>query len=222
MKNQVIVKVALVFIALLLVLIALQLFLRRRGKFDYVQVWGDMFIAAAMDSTAAWAPCLVLFDQRDGAVWGYSLDALDGKRAPVPLGKLTKLGAPIQDGAMSSWLTVRFLKRQEDRAARAAAKAQIAVMGMALEQFYIDTGRYPGTEEGLELLVQKPGDPDVAADWDGPYLREIRKDPWGHDYIYLSPGATGADFDIICYGKDGIEGGEVFNSDITNHNLDEK
>jgi general secretion pathway protein G len=112
--------------------------------------------------------------------------------------------------------------RHPDRARRTAAKSQIAQFQHALEEFYIDTGTYPTGDEGLKALVEKPTDADVAALWGGPYFPKIPKDPWGRDYLYRVPGADGADFDVVCYGKDGVEGGEEVNADITNHNLDER
>jgi general secretion pathway protein G len=113
--------------------------------------------------------------------------------------------------------------RHPDRARRAAAKAQIAVFKQALDEFYIRTGTFPG-DDGLKALVQRPLDAAIADAWDGPYLAEARipKDPWGRDYEYRTPGADGTDYDIICYGKDGVEGGEGVSADITNHNLDER
>ncbi len=107
--------------------------------------------------------------------------------------------------------------RHPDRARRAAAKVQIAQFKQALDEFYIDTGIYPTTEEGLKTLVEKPMDADMAADWGGPYFDRIPQDPWGHDYIYRQPGTGGTDYDIICYGKDGVEGGEGVSADISNH-----
>lgn len=112
--------------------------------------------------------------------------------------------------------------RHPDKARRTAAKAQIVQFKHALEEFNIDTGIFPGTDEGLKALVEKPLDPDAAARWGGPYLERIPKDPWGRDYVYRVPGADGSDYDIVCYGKDGVDGGEGVSKDITNHNLDEK
>ena len=112
--------------------------------------------------------------------------------------------------------------RHPDKARRAAAKAQIAIFKQGLEEFYIDTGLYPTNEEGLKALVEKPMDADIGDAWTGPYLERIPDDPWGREYIFRQPGAEGTDFDIICYGKDGAEGGEEVSKDITNHNLHEK
>jgi len=121
--------------------------------------------------------------------------------------------------------TVVFLNvlRHPDKARQTAAKTQIGIFEQAIETFYIDTGGYPSNEEGLKALVEKPMDSDVAARWDGPYLKKKKtpKDPWGREYLYRQPGTNNTDFDIICYGKDGADGGEGVNKDITNQNLDE-
>lgn len=91
------------------------------------------------------------------------------------------------------------------------AKAQIELFGAALDEFRLDNGRYPDTEEGLSALRDKP---EGLENWAGPYLpKAIPKDPWGHEYVYTSPGEH-YDYDIICYGRDGEEGGEDEDSDI--------
>ncbi|MBW1972637.1 MAG: type II secretion system protein GspG [Spirochaetes bacterium] len=92
-----------------------------------------------------------------------------------------------------------------------AAKIQISLFESALEKFLLDMDRYPTTEEGLNALVKKPAG---AEKWAGPYLKkEIPLDPWGHPYVYKSPGEHG-DYDIISYGKDGQPGGEGEDRDI--------
>ena len=74
-------------------------------------------------------------------------------------------------------------------------------------------GRYPETGEGLDALRSAPGGVDT---WDGPYIsKEIPKDPWKKDYIYLSPGEH-EDYDLFSYGGDGEPGGEKENADISN------
>ena len=91
------------------------------------------------------------------------------------------------------------------------AKAQIELFGAALDEFRLDNGRYPNTEEGLSALRDKP---EGLENWAGPYLpKAIPKDPWGHEYVYTSPGEH-YDYDLICYGRDGEEGGEDEDSDI--------
>ncbi|CAL8975152.1 Type II secretion system protein G [Rhodoplanes serenus] len=94
-----------------------------------------------------------------------------------------------------------------------AAKIQIESLASALDLFYLDTGRYPSTSEGLAALVQRPG---TAASWNGPYLKggAVPADPWGNPYVYRSPGQHGA-FDIASFGADGQEGGAGSGTDIT-------
>jgi general secretion pathway protein G len=95
-----------------------------------------------------------------------------------------------------------------------AAKAQIDALEKALDQYRLDTGRYPSTDPGLNALVQRPQN---EPKWNGPYLRKaVPLDPWGKPYLYRSPGEKG-DFDLLSYGKDGSPGGGGENADITNH-----
>src|SRR5215470_15704743 len=95
-----------------------------------------------------------------------------------------------------------------------AAKIQIESLTSALDLYALDTGRYPSSSEGLEILMQSPGG---VASWNGPYLKGtvVPKDPWGRPYIYRSPGQHGA-YDILSYGADGQEGGTGAAADITN------
>ena len=94
-----------------------------------------------------------------------------------------------------------------------AAKIQIESFGSALDLFFLDTGRYPTSSEGLTALVQRPG--GIAA-WNGPYLKGgvVPQDPWGNPYIYRSPGQR-APYDLVSYGADGREGGTGPAADIT-------
>lgn len=92
------------------------------------------------------------------------------------------------------------------------ARAQISSFGKALDQYRLDVGRYPSTEQGLNALVAKP---DSEAKWEGPYLEKaIPKDPWAKAYLYKNPGEHG-DYDLFSLGKDGAPGGSGDNVDIT-------
>jgi general secretion pathway protein G len=93
-----------------------------------------------------------------------------------------------------------------------AAKIQISSLGSALDLFFLDSGRYPSSSEGLAALVQRPG--NIPA-WNGPYLKGglVPADPWGNPYAYRSPGEHGA-YDIVSFGSDGQEGGTGTASDI--------
>ncbi len=93
-----------------------------------------------------------------------------------------------------------------------AAKAQIDALQKALDQYRLDVGRYPGTEQGLAALVTRPAD---EPKWQGPYLsKALPKDPWGHDYQYRAPGEHG-EYDLLSFGKDGRAGGEGEDADLT-------
>jgi general secretion pathway protein G len=94
-----------------------------------------------------------------------------------------------------------------------AAKIQIESLSSALDLYFLDTGRYPSSSEGLGALVQRPG--SISA-WNGPYLKGgvVPADPWGKPYVYRSPGQHGT-FDILSYGADGQEGGTGTGADIT-------
>jgi general secretion pathway protein G len=86
------------------------------------------------------------------------------------------------------------------------AKLQIESFSTSLDLFYLDTGRYPTTSEGLGALVQRPAD---VAVWNGPYLKDGRvpSDPWGHSYQYKSPVEHTPPYEILSLGPDGREGG---------------
>ena len=92
-----------------------------------------------------------------------------------------------------------------------AAKIQIESFSSALDLYYLDLGRYPTTNEGLAALTQG----NNAPGWNGPYLRGgvVPNDPWGHGYVYRSPGQR-APYDIVSLGSDGQEGGSGTAADI--------
>ena len=114
--------------------------------------------------------------------------------------------------ALLAGLVVPQFIKQEEKATSKAAKAQVELLGTALDTFRLDVGRYPSSQEGLAALNQKPGGVDR---WDGPYLKkEVPPDPWGKPYIYKSPGDHGP-YDIISYGADGVPGGDGSNHDVT-------
>ncbi len=95
-----------------------------------------------------------------------------------------------------------------------AAKSDLRAIGNALNLYRLDNFNYPSTDQGLEALVTKPGGFPEAKNWnpDG-YLARLPKDPWGNDYLYLSPGSHGP-YDLYSHGSDGREGGEGEAADI--------
>jgi general secretion pathway protein G len=94
-----------------------------------------------------------------------------------------------------------------------AAQAQIDSIEKALDQYRLDMGRYPATEQGLSVLTARPA---AESKWQGPYLKKAAPpDPWGRPYMYKYPGER-AEFDLYSYGKDGQPGGTGESADITN------
>ena len=97
-----------------------------------------------------------------------------------------------------------------------AAKAQLELFGLALDQYRLDNDYYPSTTQGLEALRSAPtGDPQ-ARNWRGPYLKKaVPLDPWGRPYIYKSPGdSSKTGYDLFTYGRDGKAGGVGEDGDI--------
>lgn len=99
-------------------------------------------------------------------------------------------------------------------------KARVDIKGIetAVKLYKLDNGNYPSTEQGLKALIEKPTVGVIPKSYKaGGYLdsKQIPKDPWGNDYLYVSPGEHG-DYDLYSYGADGEKGGEAKNADITN------
>ncbi len=95
---------------------------------------------------------------------------------------------------------------------QAAARVQIELLGAVLDQFRLDTGRYPTTQDGLQALQVNPGN---LNGWDGPYLKkDVPRDSWGNAYQYKSPGDHG-EYDLWSFGSDNSPGGEGEAADIT-------
>lgn len=94
-----------------------------------------------------------------------------------------------------------------------AARAQIKALEDSLDQYRLDVGHYPSSEQGLAALNSAPAG---EARWQGPYLKKaVPKDPWGNPYQYRYPGEHG-EIDLFSYGKDGQPGGAGEAADIAN------
>lgn len=92
------------------------------------------------------------------------------------------------------------------------ARAQIDSLEKALDQYRLDVGSYPTTEQGLEALNTRPQNVDK---WAGPYLKKaVPPDPWGVRYIYKAPGDHG-DYDLSSFGSDRQVGGSGEATDVT-------
>ena len=119
-------------------------------------------------------------------------------------------------GMLATIIMPRILNRPE-QARRIKAKVDIKNMESALAFFKTDTGRFPTTSEGLEVLISNPGIKGYNANG---YLDKTPFDPWGHKYVYISPGLHNNDYDLESYGKDSENGGTEENTDIESWNLD--
>ena len=109
-----------------------------------------------------------------------------------------------------------------DKARVTAAKSDIRNIGVALDTYRLDNFKYPTTEQGLQALVKQPADPTITNYRAEGYLSAVPKDPWGNPYIYASPGADGKGYDVMTYGRDGKQGGEKYDADISSSTLDSK
>lgn len=124
-------------------------------------------------------------------------------------------------GILAGLIIPRLMGRP-DEAKQLKAKMQIESLETALKLYKLDNGAYPDTEQGLQALVQQPDTGNIPKKWkEGGYLEKgkLPKDPWGNDFVYLSPGSNG-EFDLSSYGADGVQGGEGINEDINNWEID--
>lgn len=97
-----------------------------------------------------------------------------------------------------------------------AAKAQLELFGLALDQYRLDNDYYPSTTQGLDALRTPPPGEPAARNWRGPYLKKpVPLDPWGHSYVYRNPGETNpTSYDLLSLGRDGHQGGTGEDADV--------
>jgi general secretion pathway protein G len=110
---------------------------------------------------------------------------------------------------------------RSDDAKIADAKVQIRNLETALKLYRLDNSVYPATEQGLQALVSKPTTGVIPKNYKAEgYLenKQVPKDPWSNDYVYLAPGEHG-DYDLCSFGADGVKGGEGKAADICNYSM---
>jgi len=118
-------------------------------------------------------------------------------------------------GILAGLIIPRIMGRPEE-ARRMKARVQMESMETSLRLYKLDNGVYPSTEQGLQALIEAPTVGELPRAWrKGGYLEKgkVPKDPWGNEYVYLSPGLHG-DLDLVSYGADGQPGGEDQNQDV--------
>ena len=117
-------------------------------------------------------------------------------------------------GILAATIIPQFVGTTHD-AKVSAAKSHIAELESALERFNVHMDRYPTTDEGLKALVETPANDDKR--WRGPYVKQLRLDPWGSPYEYRAPGVHHrSSFDLWSRGADKADGGEGEGADIGN------
>ena len=110
---------------------------------------------------------------------------------------------------------------RSDDAKIADAKVQIRNLETALKLYKLDNSIYPTTDQGLAALVTKPTSGVIPKNYKAEgYLesKKVPQDPWGNDFVFISPGANG-DYDLCSFGADGVKGGEGKGADLCNWNL---
>lgn len=122
-------------------------------------------------------------------------------------------------GILAALVAPNVIRRIDD-AQVAKARQDIRAYETALNLFRLDNFKYPTTDQGLQALVQQPGDTTIRNWKPGGYIDGLRKDPWGNDYLYLNPGSKGKEYDLYTLGADAQEGGEGINADVGNWNAE--
>lgn len=138
------------------------------------------------------------------------LHRVPARRRPDGFTLLELLVVMVIIGLLASIVVPQYFS-QIGKSNTKVAKAQIEALGQALDQYRIDIGRYPSTEQGLSALRVAPAN---LPQWRGPYLkRDVPNDPWGRAYQYKQPGQHG-DYDLLSLGADGQPGGDGEAADV--------
>jgi general secretion pathway protein G len=144
-----------------------------------------------------------------------------GRRGGGQLGKrgftLIEILVVITVIAILASLVTPMVFRNVGDAKVSATRAQVEILGLALDAYRLDNDYYPSTTQGLEALRQPPTGEPAARNWRGPYLRKpVPVDAYGRPYLYRSPGEVNPDaYDLLSLGRDGALGGAGEDADIT-------
>ncbi len=117
-------------------------------------------------------------------------------------------------GVLAALVVPNMMGKAGD-ARQVAAASDLRAIANALDMYRLENFTYPSTDQGLKALVEKPSGYPPAPHWNpNGYLRKLPKDPWGNDYLYISPG-TENDFDLLTLGGDGRSGGSGEAKDVS-------
>jgi len=158
-------------------------------------------------------PCVAARYRLQGGIMNLYQPTVAGNRRGFTLIELMVVIVIL--GILAGLIVPRIMS-EPDKAKKLKARMQIESIATALKMYKLDNGKYPTTDQGLQALVEPPSSGDIPKNWrKGGYLEKgkVPKDPWGNDFVYLSPGIH-EDFDLISYGADGSSGGEDKNADI--------
>ena len=113
-------------------------------------------------------------------------------------------------GTLMAFLIPSVISRL-DKAKVGETKIAIGQAINALNLYYTDCGKYPASMDGL-----LKADPDCSNWGPEPYLKKAPKDAWNRDLIYS---VEGSNYTLKSLGKDGREGGDGFDKDLTQEDI---
>src|ERR1700733_9939701 len=106
-------------------------------------------------------------------------------------------------GALDAMIIPRLAGRGEEAKVKVAKSDIDANLATALKLYELDNGSFPTSTQGLAALRVRPNTNPLPENWNGPYVERDPIDPWGHPYVYASPGEHRSDYDLSSKGKDG-------------------
>ena len=118
-------------------------------------------------------------------------------------------------GLLATVVLINVLPSQ-DRAMVTKARADIATLSSAMDQYRLDNVAYPSSAQGLQALQAPPAGLTQPGRYrPGGYIKRLPDDPWGRPYQLQTPGRDGSPYEILSLGADGAPGGEGNDADIT-------